>query len=60
MKPIKVVFLGLYFEAWDALDEIYQKMAKDPRFEPVVVSMPRKLTGQLAYAQEDKSHSFFE
>ncbi len=60
MEPIKVVFLGLYFEAWDALDEIYQKMAKDSRFEPVVVSMPRKLTGQLAYAQEDKSHSFFE
>jgi CDP-glycerol glycerophosphotransferase (TagB/SpsB family) len=60
MEPIKVVFLGLYFEAWDALDEIYQKMAKDPRFEPIVVSMPRKLTGQLAYAQEEKAHSFFE
>jgi CDP-glycerol glycerophosphotransferase (TagB/SpsB family) len=53
------VLLGLYFEAWDALDEIYQKMAKDPRFEPIVVSMPRKLTGQLAYAQEDKAHAFF-
>jgi hypothetical protein len=60
MQPIKVVFLGLYFEAWDALDEIYQIMVKDPRFEPIVVSMPRKLTGQLAYAQEDKSHAFFE
>jgi hypothetical protein len=60
MVPIKVVFLGLYFEAWDALDEIYQIMAKDPRFEPVVVSMPRKLTGQLAYAQEEKAHAFFE
>ena len=60
MEPIKVVFLGLYFEAWDALDEIYQKMANDPRFEPIVVSMPRKLTGQLAYAQEEKAHSFFE
>jgi hypothetical protein len=60
MVPIKVVFLGLYFESWDALDEIYQIMAKDPRFEPIVVSMPRKLTGQLAYAQEDKSHAFFE
>jgi CDP-glycerol glycerophosphotransferase (TagB/SpsB family) len=54
------VFLGLYFEAWDALDEIYQKMAKDPRFQPIVVSMPRKLTGQLAYAQEEKAHAFFE
>jgi CDP-glycerol glycerophosphotransferase (TagB/SpsB family) len=60
MEPIKVVFLGLYFEAWDALDEIYQKMAKDPRFEPIVVSMPRKLTGQLAYAQEEKAHAFFK
>jgi hypothetical protein len=60
MVPIKVVFLGLYFEAWDALDEIYQIMAKDPRFEPIVVSMPRKLTGQLAYAQEEKAHAFFE
>jgi hypothetical protein len=60
MEPIKVVFLGLYFEAWDALDEIYQKMAQDPRFEPIVVSMPRKLTGQLAYAQEEKAHAFIE
>jgi CDP-glycerol glycerophosphotransferase (TagB/SpsB family) len=60
MEPIKVVFLGIYFEAWDALDEIYQKMAKDPRFEPIVVSMPRKLTGQLAYAHEEKAHAFFE
>ena len=60
MVPIKVVFLGLYFESWDALDEIYQIMAKDPRFEPIVVSMPRKLTGQLAYAQEEKAHAFFE
>ena len=60
MKPIKVAFLGLYFESWDALDEIYQKMAADPRFEPIVLSMPRKLTGQLAYAQEEKAHAFFE
>ena len=48
MKPIKVAFLGLYFEGWDALDEIYRLMLKDPRFEPVVISLPRKLTGQLA------------
>ena len=60
MKPIKVAFLGLYFEAWDALDEIYRLMLKDPRFEPVVISLPRKLTGQLAYAGEEKAHEFFE
>lgn len=60
MQPIKVVFLGLYFEAWDAFEEIYQIMANDSRFEPTVVSMPRKLTGQLSYAEEEKSHTFFE
>jgi hypothetical protein len=60
MKPIRVVFLGLYFEAWDALDEIYQLMLEDVRFDPVVISMPRKLTGQLKYADEEKSHAFFE
>ena len=60
MKPIRVVFLGLYFEAWDALDEIYQLMLEDDRFDPVVISMPRKLTGQLKYADEEKSHAFFE
>ena len=60
MKPIKVAFLGLYFEAWDALDEIYRLMLRDPRFEPVVISLPRKLTGQLAYAGEEKAHEFFE
>jgi len=60
MQPIKVVFLGLYFEAWDAFEEIYQIMANDSRFEPTVVSMPRKLTGQLSYAEEEKSHAFFE
>jgi hypothetical protein len=59
-RKIKVLFLGLYFEAWDALDEIYQLMLNDKRFEPIVVSMPRKLTGQLKYADEQKSHDFFE
>jgi len=60
MKPIRVVFLGLYFEAWDALDEIYQLMLEDDRFDPVVISLPRKLTGQLRYADEEKAHTFFE
>ena len=60
MKPIKVAFLGLYFEAWDALDEIYRLMLADSRFDPVVISLPRKLTGQLRYAEEEKAHAFFE
>jgi len=60
MKPIRVAFLGLYFEAWDALHGIYKLMLEDDRFEPFVVTMPRKLTGQLAYSDEEKAHAFFE
>ena len=59
MRAIKVVFLGLYFEAWDALGPIYKLMKDDPRFAPVVVSMPRKLTGELRYEGEQQSHEFF-
>ena len=50
----------MYFEAWDALDEVYQLMLQDDRFDPVVISLPRKLTGQLRYADEEKAHAFFE
>jgi hypothetical protein len=50
----------MYFEAWDALDEVYQLMVQDDRFDPVVISLPRKLTGQLRYADEEKAHAFFE
>lgn len=59
MKPIRVVFLGLYFEAWDAMAEIYNLMLADSRFDPIVVSLPRKLTGQLRYAEEERAHEFF-
>jgi CDP-glycerol glycerophosphotransferase (TagB/SpsB family) len=59
-RKIKVAFLGLYFEAWDSLDEIYRLMLEDSRFEPTVISLPRKLTGQLKYTDEEKSHAFFE
>jgi hypothetical protein len=37
MKPVRVVFLGMYFEAWDALDEVYRLMVEDDRFDPVVI-----------------------
>jgi hypothetical protein len=50
----------MYFEAWDALDEVYSLMDQDDRFDPVVISLPRKLTGQLRYADEEKAHAFFE
>lgn len=57
--PIKVIFLTFYFEAWDALDQVWRLMVEDPRFEPVVVSIPRRLTGQTAFTDEDRVSEFF-
>ena len=59
-RPIRVVFLVFYFEAWDALDAIYRGMLADPRFEPMVVSLPRKLTGYDKFRDEKKVSAFLE
>ena len=56
---IRVVFLTFYFEAWDALDGVYRQMAKDARFEPIVVSIPRRLTGEDGFGHEDQVSDFF-
>ena len=47
-----------YFEAWDSLSSIYQRMRDDSDFEPIVVSIPRKLTGDGGYGSESLVHEF--
>ena len=59
-RPIRVVFLSFYFEAWDALADIYRQMLADPRFEPVVISIPRRLTGETTYSGEDRVSEFYD
>ena len=58
-RPIRVVFLVFYFEAWDALDAIYRGMLADSRFEPRVINIPRKLTGDEDFTDLDKIDAFF-
>lgn len=58
--PIRVVFLLFYFEAWDSLDEVYRRMAADPGFDPIVVTIPRKLTGDEDFGDEHKVSAFLE
>ena len=57
---IRVVFLLFYFEAWDSLAEVYEIMRKDERFEPIVVTIPRKLTGYEDFADEDKVSAYLD
>lgn len=57
-RPLRVVFLFFYFEAWDALDEVYRLMADDPRFDPRVVVIPRKLTGDEDFGDAAKVSGF--
>lgn len=59
-RPIRVVFLVFYFEAWDALDAIYRGMLGDPRFDPLVVTVPRKLTGYDKFRDEKKVSAFLD
>ena len=59
-KPIRVIFLTFYFEAWDAFDAIYKQMKGDPRFEPLVITMPRKLTGYEKFQDEELVSSYLD
>ena len=59
-RPIRVVFLIFYFEAWDSLSQVYQLMLSDPRFDPIVATIPRKLTGDIGYGGEKRVHKFFK
>ena len=59
-KPIRVVFLTFYFEAWDAFDAIYKQMKADDRFDPIVISMPRKLTGYEKFQDEELVSSYLD
>ena len=59
-ERIRIVFLSFYIEAWDALADIYRKMLTDPRFEPIVVSIPRRLTGETDYSGEERVSEFYD
>lgn len=55
---IRVVFLTFYHEAWDALDEVYRLMAEDSRFEPTVIVIPRRLTGDAGFGGTEHTSSY--
>lgn len=59
-KPIRVVFLTFYFEAWDAFDAVYKQMKADSRFDPMVITMPRKLTGYEKFQDEELVSSYLD
>ena len=55
----RVAFVTFYFEAWDALAKIHARMLDDPRFEVLVVAIPRKLTGDAAWDDASSVSDFF-
>lgn len=59
-SKIRVLFLVLFFEAWDALESTYLAMRADARFDPRVAVLPRKLTGQAEWGQVDEALEFFK
>ncbi len=59
-KPIRVVFLTFYIEAWDALADVHAQMLEDSRFEVTVASIPRRFSKDQPFAEEDKVSEFFD
>lgn len=59
-RRIRVVFFTFYFEAWDSLAEIHNIMKQDSRFDVAVISIPRKLTGDPDWHDEDKVSAFLD
>jgi hypothetical protein len=55
----RVAFVTFYYEAWDSLAEVYSRMINDPRFEVLVVAIPRKLTGDSAWDDAAGVSDFF-
>jgi hypothetical protein len=55
----RVAFVTFYYEAWDSLAEIYARMLDDPRFEVLVVAIPRKLTGDSGWDDAAGVSDFF-
>lgn len=55
----RVAFVTFYYEAWDSLAEVYQRMLDDPRFEVLVVAIPRKLTGDAVWDDAAGVSDFF-
>jgi len=55
----RVAFVTFYFQAWDSLAEVYQRMLNDPRFEVLVVAIPRKLTGDSGWDDASGVSDFF-
>ena len=55
----RVAFVTFYYEAWDSLAEVYSRMQNDPRFEVLVVAIPRKLTGDSSWDDAAGVSDFF-
>jgi hypothetical protein len=55
----RVAFVTFYYEAWDSLAEVYARMLDDPRFEVLVVAIPRKLTGAASWDDAAGVSDFF-
>ncbi|MEN9962757.1 MAG: hypothetical protein RIS66_1170, partial [Actinomycetota bacterium] len=59
MSIKRVAFVTFYYEAWDSLAEVYERMLDDPRFEVLVVAIPRKLTGDASWDDAAGVSDFF-
>ena len=58
-NKLRVTFLTFYYEAWDALADIYAGMAADPRFEVSLAVISRRLTGDKTFDDASVAAEYF-
>lgn len=54
--PWRCVFLVHSVETWSSLHAVWLAMSKDPRFDPIVVTIPRKYPGSDGLGNEGNTH----
>lgn len=55
--PWRCVFLVHSVEIWSSLHAVWLEMSKDPRFDPIVVTIPRKYPGSEKLCNEENTHN---
>lgn len=57
---IRCAFLVHHYEAWDSIGPIFEAMRASEKFEPIVISIPRKFPGSTVYENENLISAYLD
>lgn len=57
---VRVVFLIHNTSAWSSIESVVEAMGRDERFEPILVSIPKRFPGDVGFGGEEEVHRFLK